>query len=90
VKPRVQAFLRFYRPSPTGPSGVEPAVMENYVRSMAGYSVISYILGLGDRHLHNLLLQQNGRMFHIDFGYILGESLSSRVPFIWVVLMSRS
>ncbi|VDK50743.1 unnamed protein product [Anisakis simplex] len=69
----IQECLRSFRPYTGGPFGIEPEVIDNYVRSCAGYSIICYILGIGDRHLHNLLLCENGRMFHVDFGYILGR-----------------
>lgn len=53
--------------------GVSLVVMDNYVKSCAGYCVITYILGVGDRHLDNLLLSPNGKFWHADFGYILGR-----------------
>ncbi|KAF9359906.1 Phosphatidylinositol (PI) 3-kinase [Mortierella sp. AD094] len=53
--------------------GVKPEVMDAYVKSCAGYCVIMYLLGVGDRHLDNLLLSPNGNIFHVDFGFILGR-----------------
>ena len=55
-------------------------VMTNFTRSVAGNSVITYLLGVGDRHLDNLLLAGNGIMFHIDFGYILGKECKPFPP----------
>lgn len=57
----------------TSDLGVSSIVMDNYVKSCAGYCVITYLLGVGDRHLDNLLLSPNGKFWHADFGYILGR-----------------
>lgn len=40
-----------------------------YTRSLAVMSIVGYILGLGDRHPSNLMLDNlSGRVLHIDFG----------------------
>ncbi|XP_038646702.1 phosphatidylinositol 3-kinase catalytic subunit type 3 [Scyliorhinus canicula] len=69
----IQNFFRKHAPNEKGPSGISAEVMDTYVKSCAGYCVITYILGVGDRHLDNLLLTKTGKLFHIDFGYILGR-----------------
>ncbi|CAK8675552.1 phosphatidylinositol 3-kinase catalytic subunit type 3-like [Clavelina lepadiformis] len=69
----IQNFFRKHQPSSKDPYGIDHDVMDTYVKSCAGYCVITYLLGVGDRHLDNLLLRKSGALFHIDFGYILGR-----------------
>lgn len=58
-----------------------------YTRSLAVMSMVGYILGLGDRHPSNLLLDRiTGKVIHIDFGdcfeaAILREKYPEKVPF---------
>lgn len=41
----------------------------NYTRSLAVMSMVGYILGLGDRHPSNVMLNRiTGKILHIDFG----------------------
>jgi FKBP12-rapamycin complex-associated protein len=59
----------------------------NYTRSLGVMSMVGYILGLGDRHPSNLLLDRTtGRVVHIDFGDCFEvamhrEKYPERVPF---------
>ena len=47
--------------------------IDNYINSLAGYCAVNYILGIGDRHNDNLMFDTKGKLFHIDFGFILNN-----------------
>ena len=55
---------------------------DKFVKSTAAWCVISYLLGVGDRHLENIMLTSDGRLFHIDYGFILGEDTKIMAPAI--------
>jgi ataxia telangiectasia mutated family protein len=64
----------------------------NYSRSVATTSIIGHVVGLGDRHVSNILMDEaRGELVHIDLGIAFDQvrtSISSRVICAWDITES--
>lgn len=47
-------------------------IKNRFLDSLSIYSVITYVLGIGDRHLDNIMITNTGLLFHIDYSFCMG------------------
>jgi phosphatidylinositol 4-kinase len=78
---------RYFEVTYGGPeSEAFKAAQTNFVQSLAAYALVSYLLGLKDRHNGNIMIDTRGHLIFIDFGFAMGmkpghEFSFERAPF---------
>lgn len=60
--------------------------LANFMDTCVGYSMLTFVLGVGDRHLDNLLITPRGQLLHIDFAFLFGDDPK---PFAPPIKLSR-
>ena len=50
------------------------------MESIAFCGAVSWFFGFGDRHLDNIMVSNDGTIFHIDFGFCFGREPKIGVP----------
>ena len=78
-----QGGLRAYFEQTYGPPDSKSfkAAQKNFMQSLAAYSIVSYLLGLKDRHNGNIMIDTKGHLIFIDFGFAMGMNVAHEFTF---------
>lgn len=56
-------------------------IKNQFIKSLATFSIASYLIGIGDRHLENFLIDtSDGEILGIDFGIAFGSGVHLGIP----------
>ncbi|VDK39629.1 unnamed protein product [Taenia asiatica] len=69
---RDQGLLMWLQENHSDTKALRKAV-DNFFHSTVAGSVLTFVLGLGDRHNDNIMMRENGQSFHIDFAKVFGN-----------------
>jgi DNA-dependent protein kinase catalytic subunit len=65
-------------------------IKNQFVKSMASFSIASYLIGVGDRHLENFLVDTtDGEVLGIDFGIAFGSGVHLIAPELMPFRLTR-
>ena len=80
----LRAWLEAKNPDPDALA----TAVANFTLSCAGYCVATFVLGIGDRHNDNIMVDHAGHLFHIDFAFFMGKTVKfgfydrEKAPFV--------
>lgn len=76
------SLLDYFNMKFNGPNSISfKNAQKDFAESLAGYSLVCYILQIKDRHNQNILVDHLGHILHIDFGFMLGNSPGGNLNF---------
>uniref|UniRef100_A0A183B443 1-phosphatidylinositol 4-kinase n=1 Tax=Echinostoma caproni TaxID=27848 RepID=A0A183B443_9TREM len=83
IKRHARLSLKDYFLREHGPSNSEAFLtsQRNFVESCAAYCLVGYLLQVKDRHNGNILLDNEGHVIHIDYGFMLSASPGKNLGF---------
>jgi hypothetical protein len=71
--PEVGGLRKYFENTYGGPTSKSfKAAQRNFMKSLAAYSIVCYLLGLKDRHNGNIMIDMFGHLIHIDYGFCMG------------------
>ena len=77
IKPVLGNWFAHHYPSPE----IWYEARHNFIKSTAIWSIIGYVIGLGDRHGDNILIHQHtGEVTHVDFDCIFEKGAKLKIP----------